>query len=351
MRGSSNEAEDAAQRALDLTRRHAGDDGQLLADSYETLALALNAAGKMPQAVAAAQQALQLREATHAPAQATAGSLLTFCAVTSDNGEHAKALPFCERALALHVEAGSTRSNVYRLTLKQYEDALFYNGDYARTVEVYRERIALARELFGAESAAYAMDRVIGAEMLAGRGLFAEAAASLEEGTPVVLRSNGAQSTQYALAVFNAGWLKYLLGEFDAAVPLLRQALGIYETAVDGRDNDRLPVLRTDLAKALIESGRADAEARALLETVIAARSTAQADTHQLAYAHLPLARWHVAHRQYTEAEHLLDLVDAAGNRVEPEIHMHVANTRAAILRARGGTPHPRWSRTASPMS
>ena len=336
VRGSSSEAEHAAQRALELTRRYAGDDALLLADSYGTLALTLDAAGKGVQAAVAARRALQLQETTGAPARAIAQSSLILCAVTSDNGEHAKALPFCERSLALHVNAGSTRSDDYRLALKQYEYTLLYHGDYTKALKVYRERIALTRDLFGKDSAAYAMDRVAGAEMLASRDLFAEAATALEEGTPVILRRNGAQSTQYALAVFNAGWLKYLLGEFDAALPLLRQALGIYETAVGGRDNDRLPVLRTNLAKVLIESGRADSEARSLLDAVIAARSTAQADAIGLLYARLPLARWHVAHRQYAEAEHLLDLIDAAGKRVEPEIHVHAANTRAAILRARG---------------
>ncbi len=335
-RGSSDEAEHAAQRALDLTRQHAGGNAQLLADAYGTFAQALDAAGKGPQATAAAQQALDLREVAHAPPLSIARSLLDICAITSDDGEHAKALPFCERSLALHVKAGATRSNDYRLALKQYESTLLYSGDYAKALEVIRERIALTRDLFGEDSTVLAMDRVAFAVTLAEQGLFGEAAALLAQGTPVLLHRNGAQSTQYALAVFNAGWLKYLLGEFDAAVPLLRQALGIYEAAVGGKDNDRLPVLRVDLAKALIESGRADAEARTLLDAVIEARSAAHADTIELAYARLPLARLHVAHRQYAEAESLLDQIDAIGNRIEPEIHAHVANTRAAILRARG---------------
>jgi serine/threonine-protein kinase len=153
---------------------------------------------------------------------------------------------------------------------------------------------------------------------------------------PVILRRNGERSTQYALALFSAGWLKYLLGEFDAAAPLLRQALDIHEAAVGGRDNDRLPVLRVDLAVALIEGGHADAEARALLESVVAARHAAQSDTSELAYARLPLARWHVARREFAQADALLDQVEAVGSHVEPEMHARAAATRATILRARG---------------
>ncbi len=336
VRGSSEEAEHAAQRALELTRRHAGDDDALLADAYGTLAQALDAAGKGPQAMAAARQALALRERAQAPPLAVARSLLDICAVASGGGEQAEALPFCERALALYGQAGATRTNDYRLALRQYETTLFYSGDYAKGIAVNRERRALTRDLFGEDSTVLAMERVVAAETLAERGLFDEAAASLAEGTPVILARNGAQSTQYALAVFNAGWMKYLLGEFDAAVPLLRKALEIYQTAVDGKDNDRLPVLRVDLALALIDSGRADAEARTLLDAVVTARSAAHADTAGLAYARLPLARWHAAHRQYDEAQALLDQVEAVGERIEPEMHARVAAARAQLRRAQG---------------
>ncbi|MBO9664173.1 serine/threonine-protein kinase [Dokdonella sp.] len=336
VRGSSDEAEHAAQRALDLVLAHADGATPLLADAYGTLAQALDAAGKGPQAMTAARQALAMREATHDSPLAIAQSLLDICGVTSSSGKQAEALPFCERALSLYAGAGATRTNDYRLALRQYENVLFYRGDYIMGMATNRERVALTRELFGPDSAAFAMDLVTSAETLAERGLFDEAAAALDEGTPVILRRNGAQSTQYALAMFNAGWLKYLLGEFDAAVLSLRKALTLYEAAVGGKDNDRLPVLRVDLAMALIESGRADAEARTLLEAVVAARSTPHEDAVGLAYARLPLARWHVAHQQYPEAESLLDQVEAVGGRIESEMHARAAATRAAIQRARG---------------
>jgi serine/threonine-protein kinase len=159
--------------------------------------------------------------------------------------------------------------------------------------------------------------------------------ALLAAATPVILQRNGARSTQYALAVFTAGWVRYLLGEFDAAVPLLREALELFQSSVGERDNDRLPVLRVDLAMALIDAGQAGPEARTLLEAVVAARTAAHRDTSELAYARLPLARWFVAHREYDQATTLLDLVEAVGDRIEPEMHARVASTRAQVLRAR----------------
>ena len=336
VRGSSDEAEQAAQRAFDLVRVHAVGDDLLRADAYATLARALDAAGRKAQAASAAKQALALREAGNAGPLAIAQSLYGLCAITSGHGVYAQALSYCERALTLYEGAGAARTNDYRMTLRQFGVTLLYGGDSARGLAVLRERLALTREIFGEDSSALAMDRVFFSEKLAEHGQFNEAAAALAAGMPVILRRDGAHSTQYALAVFNAGWLRYALGEFDAAAALLREALDIYQAAVDGRDNDRLQVLRVTLSMALIESGGADAEARALLEAVIAARGSADADSVELTYARLPLAHWFVIHGDHAQAETLLDQVDAVGNRVEPELHARAAATRAAILHARG---------------
>ena len=126
------------------------------------------------------------------------------------------------------------------------------------------------------------------------------------------------------------------MGEFDAAVPLLRDALGIYDAAVNSRDNGRIQVLQVTLATALIDAGRADVEARALLEAVIRDRESEGPDAIGLPYARLPLARWDVINGRYAEAETLLDKVEAFGNRVEPELHARASATRASIRRAQG---------------
>lgn len=336
VQGSTEEAERAAQRAYDLVQRHAGADALLLADAGGTLAQAFVASGKLVQAGSTAQQALALREAGGAGPLALAQSLLNLCSITADKGDYVQALPYCERALALYTAAGATRSDDYRTALRRYGVTLLYSGDSTRGLAILRERLALTRELFGAGSSALATDQVFFSEKLAEHGLFDEAAAALAAGLPVILQRNGAQSTQYALALFNAGWLKYALGEFDAAESLLREALTRYQAAVDGRDRDRLQVLRLALAMALIESGRANAEARTLLDSVIAARGPVRADSIDPIYPCLPLAHWLAIHGEYAQAEALLDQVDAAGRRVEPELHARSAATRAAILRARG---------------
>lgn len=352
VRGSTDEAERAARRAFDLVRRHAGDDGLVLAEAYAALALALSASGKDALALDAARKALALREAGQAAPLVIAHSLADLCAITSGTGEHALALMYCERALVLYGEAGAMRMDAYRTTLKQFGVTLLYSGDSMRGLAVLRKRIALTRELFGEGSAAWAIDQVFFSEKLAEHGQFDEAAAALAAGTPVILLRNGANSTQYAQAVFHAGWLRYALGEFDAAAALLREALAIHETAVDGRDNDRLQVLRVTLATALIEAGHVDEEPRMLLTGVIEAVAALEADSVSLAYARLPLARWHAIRGEAAEAEALLDQVDAVGRRVEPELHARAAATRAAILRERGQQAQALdWDRSAYEMT
>lgn len=328
--GSSDEAEDAAQRAFDLVRRHGDGDELLLADAYEAQAQASHS-------LDAARQALALRQARRAGPVAIARSWRDLCRIHTGRGDREQALADCERARRMLTDAGATRTRDYLAVLGQLQSALEYTGGrYDRALAISRERIALTGELFGQDSSTLATLRIGLAMPLSEQGQFGEAATALAEGMPVLLRHHGPHSFQYALAVFHAGWLTFQRGEFDVAVLQLRQARDIYEAIVEGRDKDRLLVLRTTLAQALIESGHADAEARALLEGVIADRSGANENAVGLAYARLPLARWHVANRQYAEADLLLDQVESVGTGIEPELHARAAATHAAIARARG---------------
>lgn len=328
--GPSGGAEDAARRAFDLVLRHGDGDGLLLADAYETLAQATGA-------LDAAHHALALREAGQAGPVAIARSWRALCRLHSGSGDHEQALADCGRARQMLADAGAARTWDYLAVLGQMQSTLEYiGGDYDSALAVSRERIALTRELFGEGSSTLAHLKVELALPMSEQGRFDESAAALAEGTPVLLRLHGAHSPQYARAVFHAGWLSFQRGQFGDAVERLRRARDIHDASVEGRDRNRLQVLRTTLAQALIESGRADAEARGLLEGVVADRNAAHVNAVGLAYARLPLARWHVAHGDYAEADRLLDLVASASAGVEPELRARTAATRAAIARARG---------------
>lgn len=167
-------------------------------------------------------------------------------------------------------------------------------------------------------------------------GLFAEATDLLDLSVPVILARNGADSSQYAKALFCQGWLHYLQGQFELALPSMRRALAVQEDQVAGRDLGLLPVLRTTLAQVLIESGQANAQARDLLELVIAERRQAGAMDAGLSYARLPLAQWHAANGDAASALVLLDQVSAVGSGVEKELHARVAATRSTLLATAG---------------
>jgi len=366
-RGSTGHAEHAAQRAFDLLVRHVDEDAPLLADAYGTLAQTLNANGKDFRAVESARKSLALRQASNAGPLAIARSHSDLCSVIGGTAEFKRALPHCRRAVALHEQAGTTRTNDYRQLLKELSGMLGYAGDHAGARRVARQRLALTRQLFGEGHSVLASDRVALAGLLASSGMFAESRALLDQGLPDVLRHNGAGSPAYAAGLLSAGLLAYEQGEFGAAEPLFRQSHDILAEALADPDNNQLLVARTMLATTLIASGRTDAEARALLQTVIAARSRWNVPEAGLAYARLPLAQWHVTNGGYEEAEVLLDQVEAVGNRVELELHARVAAIHALVARARGdsakalqfdrsafditrsdrGTNHPRTARYA----
>ena len=331
-RGSTEAALDAAQRAFDLVEKHAPDDLLLLADAYGALAPALNADAKEERALATALEALRLRELGKADVLALARSHVELCTVLSSIGKSIEALPNCQRAQAMYASAGETRSNAYRLALRDLESVLAYLGRHEQAIALARERIALTAELFGEDSAMLASERVWMAVRFGEQGLLAEASDLLALGMPVILMRNGKTSSQYARALFCQGWLHYLQGQFDLAVPPMRLAVAIQTEKVAGRDLGTLHVLRTTLAQVLIESGQANAQARELLESVIAERSQAGSTPNALAYARLPLAQWHAAHGEAAAARALLDQVSAVGAGVEQELHGRVAATRAAIF-------------------
>lgn len=334
--GSTDAAEDAAQRAFDLITRHAEDDALLLADAYGTLALTLNASGKENQAVKAARKALALREAGGADTRAIARSHADLCAVVAGTGEFMKALDYCRQAQALHAQAGTTDTNDYRLLLIELGSLLMYVREYQAATDVARERLALTHDLFGEGSSVLATDRVLLARFLGDAGLFEEADALFAKGLPDIVRHNGAHSTQYARALFSAGLLAHERGQFDAAEQLLRQSHAIQAGVVGERDSHLLQVIRVVLSTTLLASGNASDEVRAWLDSVIAVRSQWDIAEGPLAYARLPLAHWHVLRGEHQQAARLLDQVEAVGGRVEPELHARAAATRAMILRARG---------------
>jgi len=335
-RQSSDLIESTARRALALSEQYAGGDPQQMAEAWDTLAVALDGADKLTEARAAAERGLQLREQSGADPASIANSLASLCTIATSQSQPAAAVRYCEQALALLRQAGPTRSNTYRQVMKWYATALAYHGDYAKELDVLREVLALDKDLFGEDSATLATDRLGFADSVARLGRFAEADALVALSMETRRRLDGEHSAQYAMSVFQRGWLQYLQGNYEASLPLLRRALSLYEQAVGDNDNDRLPVLRVDLAINLIEMGQAGAEARALLDQVIRARLRINPESPNLVYARLPLARWHVANAEYDAADRLLDVIERSPHRAEAEIYAHVADSRATIAAVRG---------------
>ena len=335
---TAERAEDVAQRAFDLARAHAGDDPLAMAEAYEMLGRGLVGSGGVP----AAKTALSLREANQATPMEIAQSLELLCSVSGHAGDHANALPYCVRAKKMHIEAGTTRSESYRVTLFTLVRIYSYIGQQALAIETGREVLLLTRDRFGENSAVLARMRVTLSEPLSEHGLFDEATNLLDLAMPVILRQYGADSAVYASVLSRAGWLHYQRGEFAPAVLQLREALSIHQAAVERPDDHRMLVLRTMLAQVLIESGHADAEARALLDSVIRQRTLMEVPEDlplSLAYARTPLALWHAMQGEYGTAERLLDQVEAVGTGVELDVHARVATARAVILRARKDLP------------
>ncbi len=336
---SSNESEKVARRAIELTQRYDGENWQQLADSLEALAWTLQNERRMPDALAAGRQALDLLERNGAGAEKIAPVASRLCRILLNTGAAEQALPHCERAVALLRGANGGPGHFFPTALLDNGNALFAVRNFAGAIAAVRESGSAARETFAEDSLELARHRERVAAALASAGQLAEAEALLAQSTPVIQRRNGAQSAQYARALGIAGWIKFQRGEFVAAVDLLRRAAEINDADPAGEYNNGRQVLHSRLGEALVESGDAGAEARKLLDDVTAERSAAGADAYELAYTRLPLARWYAANRDFAAAENLLDQIDAVPGLSAMGFHADAAHARAAIARARGDEP------------
>lgn len=334
------EVEDAASRALDLTRRHAADDPAQLADAWRVYASALNVANRPQEEIlAAAREAFRLRQASDPAPRARAAALVDWCDAVQAARTPAEAQPHCEEAVRLYRLAGDTRSAEYRHALAIYGSVLYYldtPAAHARNIEVRRERLEVTRALFGEDSSTFAADRVVLAQSLAFHGAFEEAEALLAHALPVLKARNGEASTQFASALFTSGLLEHLRGRFAPAIERIRAAEAIFAQATGEGDNGRLPVIRIALANALIAGGDTGDEPLAIIEAKIATITAHDPESAGLPHAWLPLALWHVGRGEFESAEIWLDRFDAVAEHNEAELHARAATGRARIAAARG---------------
>jgi serine/threonine-protein kinase len=330
------EIERAARDSLGLAERLSAPGSQEIANAWMVLSLALNRSGNRAAAQQAAEMSLAMNRA-HAgqPDNRLSAAHHNLCMITSNRGDQATAKSYCETTLALF---GENPTSGKMMTLALYARAFERSGDYPRAMQIMAEVLENTRMLEGDGSPfflTYLDDYV---RILDHASRYDEAAQQLQKLDAGMLHLYGKDSGEYSLVLVGRGRHHALLGEYERALPSLREALQFRSKRYDAQD-PRVLSVSILLAMALVDAGDAGNEAQALIEAAVAGWATKD-EPHAVDAAVVPvaLAQWQVARGEFAAAERTLDAVEAPTSLRDLWLDSRADLLRAAIARHRGDT-------------
>jgi len=328
------DAEKAARDSLALAERLAPGDSQPVANAWMVLSLALNRSGHYAGALDAAQRTLAMNQRLPpTPENRTGAALHNLCLVLGNLGRLDEARAGCERALAYK---GPARTLSRYLTLRALANVLHRAGAHAEALAAIEEGIDITREYEGERGPFTADALQLTGTLLDGAGRHAEALDALERAQAMYAALSGTASGDHESVVRDLGRHHAATGEFERALPLLREGLAAAIARFDA-DDPRVLDARTALATAWLDAGDAGEEARALLDTAV--RAWARKDdpgSVRPALARVMLAQWHARHGDAAAARALLDAPLAQGQAIEPPVQARALQVRALLARAAG---------------
>jgi serine/threonine protein kinase len=295
--GQYAKAEAHLRRAVELRRQELGPDALDTLDSCNSLAVTLEQAGRLPEAISLYEDTLRRHESVRGPDhRETLDILHNLAAAYTEVGEPERAIPLHRRALALrrarfgdaHVDTLSSMSGLGLAYLgaedwdkaeRLLEQALDGRRAHPDLGPNHAHRLASMSNLGLAYSETGKLDKAI--------PLYVEALEKrkvvLGPGHPITLQNMSNLGVAYQKA-----------GQLDRAIPLFEQALEKHRIAPG--PNHRLTLgMMANLASACREAGRFDDALRLAEETAKRAATTFGPDDS-----------WTVRYRQGVELTRLL---------------------------------------------
>ncbi len=268
------DAERAARRSLELRQAHLRGDNLATANSWMVLSLALNAAGKSDEALAAAETTLAMLQRLNDPKGRLTPALNNLGLIHSRRGDQEAAKRYYEQALKIQRDGGNVGSGGYMIQLNNYATALERNAEYAASIAAQREVLAHAEQRYGAEGGLTLVYRSNLARKLAAAGQYDEALALQQALLDSNARAHGKESAEYFSALGQVANTYVAQGQATQAVPLLR-AMWQQRSAAFAAGDPRVLRAADLLAQALLEGpGDAGAAVSLLQPALDAARQT-----------------------------------------------------------------------------
>jgi serine/threonine protein kinase/tetratricopeptide (TPR) repeat protein len=332
-------AEAQYRKALEIRRKHLGEEHRDVAVSLTALAFLLFKKGDLNGAEALNRQALQMQRKLLGDQNPDgAATLNNLGLVLLDRGDWAGAEPLFRESLLIRRKTFGEEHADVATTLNNLGMLMAYKGDYEKAEQLYRQALDMRRKLLGPI-------HPLVANSMNSLGLLLCEGEDLKNAEPLLrdalqMRRNllGEQHVDVATSMNNLGNLLAKRGrDLEEAERLYRSALAIVREQL-GEDHPRVPVMLNNLADVLGRKGDL-AGAELLLRQALALQRKRLGEHPDVATTLANLAGVLNGRGDLAEAEKLYREALDIWHKSLPENHLNIAITQqnlAAVLRKTG---------------
>jgi tetratricopeptide (TPR) repeat protein len=302
-------AEEKLQQGLALRRQVLGDDSPLTAQSYNDVAMSLNAQGKYAEAQPLLEKALAIKRKVLGEEHFDTANSYNNVAFNLDaQGKHAEARLLHEKALATRRQVLGEEHPDTALSYNNLAINLEAQGRYTEAQPLKEKALAIFRQVRGEEHPHTAGSYNNLAYNLGMQGKYAEAQPLYEKALAIWRKALGEEHSFTALAYNNVGYVLSAQGKQAEAQPLLEKALDIRRKIL-GEEHPDTAASYNIVALHLDAQGK-HAEAQPLYQKSLAIRRQVLGEEHPhtaASYNNLALNLW----RQHKIAEAVRLLLDS----------------------------------------
>ena len=335
-RGRTVTARDLLDSGTASIRAELRDQPEVQAPLLLIMAHAYDGLSATDKAVPLAEQALALRERSHAPAADLGEAAFLLGALYRRQGRPAEAVPLLERSVSLREASLGPDDPDLASSLSQLALARDASGHGEGVLELFHRAIRIRERATPGSALLGSLYNSMGA-VLQQRGDFAGARSAYERSIAIYSASTDEENWGLMMPLQNLGSLLRDREEFDAARPLLERAL---ESGRKTFGNESVWIASTLASLGDLARARGDLKAaRALLDESVRMYTRLLGPDHiELAAPLTYLAQFHIASGHAPEAIPLLDRALAISEKGHGPNHPDVANVLVDLAIAYAAT-------------
>lgn len=230
--GRYAEAEELCVAAAQTIESIAGEEHTETLTAKNNVALALRARGKYDEAEAILDEILEVRERTLGKTDLRyAHTLANIASLRADRGQYGEGRRLQAQSLAIYeAELGGEHPHIAQM-LNSLASHTEYMGDSASARPLFERALAIQEKVYGEESYYAALTLRNFATLLGSQGLLEEGQEMVDRCVKILRKVLPANDVEIALALNNQGSILKDLGQNEAALAVLREALQIAESS------------------------------------------------------------------------------------------------------------------------